>query len=137
MQKPVRTVCAKFKVDSLSRFCTGACQVSTTQKPFPSPIPLTMKMQHQILFEISFLIRFTTCQISFEIFDVKQIYTRKESKYLNSIMVFSVFIPFFCWNEISKKSSIKEDTWKIENCKANHILDRNSHWRCSTRKNVL
>ena len=96
MQQSVRTVCAKFKVDSLNRFFTGARQVSTTQKPFPSQIPLTMKMQHQILFEIRFLIRFTTCQISFEIFDVKQIYTRKESKYLNSIRVFPVFISFFC-----------------------------------------
>ena len=39
----VRNVCAKFKVDSLSRFCTGARHVLTTQKSFPSEIPLTMK----------------------------------------------------------------------------------------------
>ena len=44
---------------------------------------------------------------------------------------------FFCWNEISKKSSIKVDTRKMENCKANHILDRSSHRRCSVRKDVL
>ena len=55
---------------------------------------------------------------------------------MNSIRVFPFFISFFCWNEISKKSSIKEDTRKMENCKANHILDRSSHRRCSVRKGV-
>ena len=39
----VRNVGAKFKVDPLSHFCIGACQVFTTQKLFPSEIPLTMK----------------------------------------------------------------------------------------------
>ena len=43
MQQSVRNVCAKFKVDRLSRFRTGARQVFTTQKPFPSEIPQTMK----------------------------------------------------------------------------------------------
>ena len=76
----------------------------------------------------------TICQISFQIFDI---YTREKSKYLNSIRVFPFFISFFCWNEISKKSSIKEDTRNMENCKANHILDRSSHWRCSVRNDVL
>ena len=46
---------------------------------------------------------------------------------------FTFFISFFCWNEISKKFSIKEDTRKMENCKTNHILDRSS-WRCSVKK---
>ena len=55
---------------------------------------------------------------------------------MNFIRVFPFFISFFCCNEISKKSSIKEDTRKMENCKANHILDRNSHRRCSIRKDV-
>ena len=32
-------MCAKFRVDRLSRFRTGARQVFTTQKPFPSEIP--------------------------------------------------------------------------------------------------
>ena len=50
---------------------------------------------------------------------------------------FPFFISFFCWNEISKKSSIKEDTRKMENCKANHILDRSSHQRCSVREYIL
>ena len=56
------------------------------------------------------------CQISFEIFHVKQ-NSSKQCKYLNSIRVFPFFILFFCWNEINKKSPIKEDARKIENCK--------------------
>ena len=43
VQQSVRNVCAKFKVDRLSRFRTGARHVLTTQKRFPSEIPLTMK----------------------------------------------------------------------------------------------
>ena len=43
VQQSVRNVCAKFKVDRLSRFRTGARQVFTTQKPCPREIPLTMK----------------------------------------------------------------------------------------------
>ena len=43
VQHPVRNLCAKFKVDCFSRFRTGAHQVFTTQKPFPTEIPLTMK----------------------------------------------------------------------------------------------
>ena len=35
--------CAKFKVDRFSRFCTRAHHVLTTQKRFPSKIPLTRK----------------------------------------------------------------------------------------------
>ena len=43
MQQSVRNVCAKFKVDRLSRFRAGARQLFTTQKLFPSEIPLTLK----------------------------------------------------------------------------------------------
>ena len=43
MQQSVRNVCAKFKVDRLSRFRTGARYVLTTQKHFHSEIALTMK----------------------------------------------------------------------------------------------
>ena len=43
VQQSVRNVCAKFKVDRLSRFRTGARRLFTTQKLFPSEIPLTMK----------------------------------------------------------------------------------------------
>ena len=43
VQQSARNVCAKFKVDRLSRFRTGARQVFDTQKLFPSKIPVTMK----------------------------------------------------------------------------------------------
>ena len=43
MQQSVRNVCVKFKVDRVNRFRTGARQVLTTQKLFPSKISLTMK----------------------------------------------------------------------------------------------
>lgn len=39
MEKDVQS----FKVDRLSRFCTEAHQVFTTQKPLLSEIPITMK----------------------------------------------------------------------------------------------
>ena len=48
----------------------------------------------------------------------------QKSKYLNFIRVFPFFISFFCWNEINKKSSIKKDTWKMENCKADNIPEK-------------
>ena len=43
MQQSIRNMCLKFKVDCLRRFRTRARQVLTTQKPFPSEFPLTMK----------------------------------------------------------------------------------------------
>ena len=45
MQQSVRNVCAKLKVDRLSRsrFHNRARKVFTIQKPFPSEIPQTMK----------------------------------------------------------------------------------------------
>ena len=43
VQHLVRNVYATLKVDCLSRFFTGSPQVFTTQKLFPSEIPLTMK----------------------------------------------------------------------------------------------
>ena len=45
VQHPFENMCTKFKVYRLSRFLTGACQVFTTQKPFPSEIPLTIKTE--------------------------------------------------------------------------------------------
>ena len=36
-----------------------------------------------------------------------------------------------------KKSSTKEDKWRNENHKTNHILERSSHRRCSVRKDEL
>ena len=49
MQQSVRNVSAKFKVDCLSRFRTGARQVFTTKKPFPIEISPTMKTATSIL----------------------------------------------------------------------------------------
>ena len=51
--------------------------------------------------------------------------------------IFLFSFHFFCWSEISKKSPIREDTRKMGNCQANHILDRSSHQRCSGRKDAL
>ena len=44
MQQSLRNVHAKFTIDPLDRLLTGARQVFTTQKLFPSEIPLTMKI---------------------------------------------------------------------------------------------
>ena len=71
MQQSVRNVCAKFKVDPLSRFRTRARQVFTTQKLFPSEIPLTMKTATSNFLEAYFLIKLASVKIFFEIFDVK------------------------------------------------------------------
>ena len=56
---------------------------------------------------------------------------------MNSIRVFPFFDFILCWNEISKKSSLKEYTKKMENCKVNHILNRSSHRRSSVRNGML
>ena len=48
----------------------------------------------------------------------------QKNKYLDSIRVFPFFISFCCWNEINKKSSIKEDLGKMENCKADNIPEK-------------
>ena len=72
MQQSVRNVCTKFTIDPLSCFCTGVRQVFTIQKLFPSEIPLTMKTAKSNSLN-TFSYQITICQISFEIFDVKQI----------------------------------------------------------------
>ena len=43
VQQSVRNVCAKFKFDHLTRFCTEAREMFTTEKLFLSEIPLTIK----------------------------------------------------------------------------------------------
>ena len=90
MQQSVRNVCAKFKVD---RFRTGARQVFTTH---PSEIPLTTKLQYQIRFKIRFLTKLPSVK-----FLLKSLASNK------SILKKKV--------DISKKSSLKEDTqrWEI------------------------
>ena len=59
---------------------------------------------------------------------------------MNSIRVFPFFISFFCCNKMNNKSSIKEDTRKMENCKgikASQILDRSSRPELLCRKSAL
>ena len=66
-QNRVRNVCANIKVNRLNRFRTGARHVFTTQEPFPSEIPLTMKTA--ILNSLNtFHYLITICQISFKIY---------------------------------------------------------------------
>ena len=78
MQHFVRNVFAKFKVDRLSRFRTGARQVFTTQKPFRSEISSNHE-NCNIKFTLKYVFyQITICQISFEIYDAKQIYTREK-----------------------------------------------------------
>ena len=70
VQQYVRNVCAKFTVDPLSHFHTGACQVFTTQKLSSSEILL---LEVSIKFPLNtFSDKTTICQISF---DIKQINT--------------------------------------------------------------
>ena len=95
------------------------------------------KLQHQIPFKHIF---WSNCHLSNffgeSLTSNKSILERK-SKYLNSIRVFPFFISFSCWNEINKKSSLKEDTRRMKNCKVNQISDRSSDQRCSVRKDVF
>ena len=49
---------------------------------------------------------------------------KQKSKYLNSIRVFPFLVSFVCWNEMNKKSSIKEDTRKMENRKADNMPEK-------------
>ena len=66
-QNPVRNVCAKIKVDRLNRFLTETREVFTTQKPFPSEIPLTMKIPTSNS-RNTFSYQITIYQISFKIY---------------------------------------------------------------------
>ena len=71
-------MCAKFTVDPLSPFRTGV--VFTTQKPFPSEIPLTMRTAASFFLN-TFSNRITIRQtFKFYMFNVKQIYTRAKKK---------------------------------------------------------
>ena len=63
VQHPVINMCAKFKVDRLSRFGTGAHKVFTTQKPFPSEIPLTMKTATSNSLQTHFLIKLPSVKL--------------------------------------------------------------------------
>ena len=72
VQNPVRDVCAKFKVDRLSRFRTGARKMFTTQKPYLSEI-----FSNYENCNITFSDQITVYQIYFEIY---AFYTSNKSK---------------------------------------------------------
>ena len=67
VQQVVINKYAKLKVDRFSSLSTGARQVFTTQKPFLSEIPLTMRTGKSNKFSTRFLIKLP-CQISLEIY---------------------------------------------------------------------
>ena len=48
-----------------------------------------------------------------------------KSKYLSSIKIFPFFISFFCWNEIKKKSSIKES--RRDECRETFLAEVNGN----------
>ena len=114
MQQSVGNMCAKFKVDPLSRFRTGSRQVFTTQKHFPSGIPLTMKMQHQILFKHIFRSNSLRSNFFWNLWRQTNRYSSKKVNIWTPSWYFPFFISFFCWNGINKKSSRKgnEKDWK-------------------------
>ena len=90
----LENVCAKLKVDPLSRFRTGARQVFNTQKLFPSE-------NCNIKFSVNtFSDQITICQILLKFLTSNKSILEQKSKYLNSIKVF----PFF-QQEGSKKQS--------------------------------
>ena len=84
MQQSVRNVCPKFEVDPSSRFRTGACQLLITHKLSSKHKNCNIKLPLN-----TFSDQVTIGQISFEIFDVKEIDTRTPSGY------FPFFISFF------------------------------------------
>ena len=96
----------------------------------------TWKLQHQILFKTHFLIRLPSVKILLKSLTSNKSILKKRVNIVTPSGLFPFFISLFCWNRKNKKSSIKEDARKMENCKPNHILDRSSHRRCSV-KDVL
>ena len=53
------------------------------------------------------------------------------------ILLNIIFRKYISMSHGLKKSSTKEDKWRNENHKTNHMLDRSSHRRCSVRKDEL
>ena len=113
MQQSVRNVCPKFKVDSFSRFRTGAYQVFNTQKFFPSEISLTMKIANTNSLETHFLIKLPSVKFLLKSLTSNKSILEQKSKYLfNSIRVFPFFHFIFLlkWNkqEIFKRRHEKD-----------------------------
>ena len=119
----------KFQIDRLSRFPTVARQMFTTQRPFLSETPLTMKTATSNSLWTHFLIKLPSV-IFFEIYSCFQ----QKTKYLNSIWEFPFFNFIFFWNEVSKKSSIKEDKrFKVQEGKFSEAVAQ----MCSVKKMFL
>ena len=74
--------------------------------------------------------------IGWNLWHQTNLYLKKKENIWTPSRYFPFLVSFFCWNE-TNKSSIKEDTRKIENCKINHIFDRSSHRKCCVKKVVL
>ena len=89
----------------------------------------TWKPQHHISFKTRFLIKLPSVKFLLKSLTSRKSVLEEKVNIWTPSGCFRFFISFFCWNEINKKSSVKEDAWrwKIVNCKANHILDRSSH----------
>ena len=109
MQQSAENMCAKFKADPLSRFHTGAHQMFTTQKLFPSEIPLTMKSATSNSLWTHFLIELPSVKF---LLTSSKLILKQKSKYLNSIGVFPFFHFIFLlkWNkqEIFKRRHEKD-----------------------------
>ena len=100
MQQSVRNVCAKFKVDRLSRFCTGARPVLTAEKLFTSEIPLTMKLQHQILFKQIFWSNYHLSNFFWNLWRQTNRYANKEINiWTPTVCPFFHFIFLLKWNK--------------------------------------
>ena len=119
MQQSVRNLWAKFEVDSLSRFRTGARQVFTTQKLFPSEISVTMKIAttNSLFKYIFWSNNYHLSNLFWNPWRQTNRYSSKEVNIWAASGYFPFFIPFFCWNEIKKKSS-REDTKKIRSSRS-------------------
>ena len=111
-----RNVCAKFKVDPLSRFHTGDRQVLPPRNHSLTKFLWPRKLQHQILFKHIFYSNYHLSSLFWNFTSLRsnKIMLEQRSKYLSYISVFSLLFHFFWWNGIKKKFSIKEDTRKMD-----------------------
>ena len=86
--------------------CTGAHQVfTTTEKPFPSEIPLKMKTATS-----NSLIKLRSVKFLLNSLTSNKSILEQKSKYLNSIRVF----PFFHFSEIFSKRTRKMENYKAD-----------------------
>ena len=112
MQQSVWNVCAKFKVYPLSCFHTGARQVFTTYKFFPSKIPLTMKTATSTPFKHIFWSSYHLSNFFWNIWQKANWCSSKKVNIWTPSGYFLFFISYFHWNAINKNFS-RVDTRKI------------------------